>query len=328
MRRFFCFLLVLLLCGSLVLPASASLDEVLEGRIMTFLKNNKLDESNFAMSYYNIKSGESYEFNAQTFLPVGRVNTLPLHLYYCFQEYSGAFLPTKDDPNYNDPDYEYTINGMTLDKCRTESILNGKSEVDTAMRSLVDQYKSVINAQFGNIEEEDLPDEYYWQEVYSTEFLMNCLITMNTSTAIYGDLSQLYNTAQTSDAYNSGDCNRNIIQIRGQEDGMICAVAKVSASQPYFIACIISEEAGGDSVLSDLNVLICSYIDSMNAEGTVQEAQNNINRSDSSYLVTNSNPNDTPVLKWIAYALGVAFALALLYYLVYLVVRRFRRYDE
>lgn len=327
MRRFFCFLLVLLLCGSLLSPASAAVNEVLEGRLMTFLNNNKLDESNFAMSYYNLTTGESYEFNAQAFLPVGRVNTLPLHLYYCFQEYSGAFLPTKDDPNYNDPDYEYTINGLTLDKCRTESLYNGNETVEKAMRSLVNQYKSVINEKFGNIDEDALPDAYYQQEVYSTEFLMNCLIAMDSSTAIYGDLMQDYSSVQTADAYNSGACGRTIIQIRGQEDGMICAIAKVLAPQPYLIACIISEEAGGDAVLSELNVTICSYIESLNVEDTVQEGQANLNRSDSSYLVTNSNPNDTPVLKWIGYALGAGAGLALVYYLVYLLVRRFRRDD-
>lgn len=327
MRRFFCFVLVLLLCGSLFLSATAAINDVLEGRIMTFLKNNKLDESNFAMSYYNLTNGESYEFNAQAFWPVGRVNTLPLHLYYCFMEYSGAFLPAKDDPNYNDPDYEYTIDGLTLDKCRTESILNGNESVENAMRSLVNQYKSVINEKFGSIDEEELPDAYYRQEVYSTEFLMNCLIAMDSSTAIYGDLMQDYSTVQTADAYNDGACGRTVIQIRGQEDGMICAVAKVLAPQPYLIACIISEEAGGDSVLSDLNAMICSYIESLNVEDAVREGKTDVNHSDSSYLITNSNPNDTPVLKWIGYALGAAAALALLYYLAYLLVRRFRRDD-
>lgn len=327
MRRFFCILLVLLLCTGLLPPTYAA-DGVLSGRISTFLNTHKLDETNFAMSYYNLSTGDRYQYNAQAFFPVGRVDTLPLHLYYCSEEYSGAFLPTKDDPNYNDPDYEYTIDGKTLDQCRTESILNGNEGVEKAMLGLVNRYKSVINEKFGNIKEENLPDEYYLDDVYSTEFLLNCMIAMENSTAIYGSLTQLYDLAQTADGFNSGDCTYKIIQIRGQEDGMICAVAKVFAPQPYLIACIITESAGGDSVLSELNVPLCDYIDSLNDDDTMQGVQVNLDRSDSSYLITNSNPNKTPVLRWIAYALAVAAALALLYYLTYLLVRRLRKKDE
>lgn len=327
MRRITSILLVLLLCAGLILPTYAA-DGVLIGRISTFMNTHKLDESNFAMSYFNLSTGEKYQYNAQTFFPVGRVSTLPLHLYYCLQEYNGAFLPTKNDPNYNDPDYEYTIDGMTLAKCRTESILNANEGVEKAMRQLINQYKTVINEKFGYIKTDDLPEEYYLEDIFSTEFLMNCMRVMESSTATYGTLSQLYDLAQTADGYNSGNCTYKIIQIRGEEDGKVCAIAKVFAPQPYLIACVISEAAGGDAVLSDLNLLLCDYIESLNTGSTSQGVQVNIDRSDSSYLITNASPNETPVLKWIGYALTAALAMTLVYYLVFLLVRRLRKKDE
>ena len=315
MRRILCVLVCILLLSSLTF---ADNDEALEGQLSTFRYSHGLDESNFALSYFNLDSGDRYDFNAQAFFPIGKVWTLPLHMYYCSQEYHGAFLPAFDDPNYNNPEYEFTINELTLDRCRTESILSGNEEINQAMLDRVNQYKSVINEEFGRIKEEDLPENYFTANDYSTEFLINCMIELDSTSEIYGDLTQLYDLAQTPDAYNSGGCSHKIIQIRGEENGMICAVAKIFTAQPYLIACIVSKDAGGDEVLAEVNSLICTYVESLDeSKDSVQNAQTGLERSDSSYLVTTQNPNDTPVLKWIGIALGAALALALLIFLIY-----------
>ena len=68
--------------------------------------------SNFALSYYNPTSGESYHFNETSFFPAGELWRLPLHMYYYEQESLGTY-----DPPPEDPTFVYTVAGLTLDEC-------------------------------------------------------------------------------------------------------------------------------------------------------------------------------------------------------------------
>ncbi len=330
MRRILSILCCLILLCSFV---HAAKDESLAGQIDSYMYTHGLSEENFALSYFNLETAETYDFNAQAFFAIGDVWTLPLHMYYCLQEYQGGFLPAYDDPNYNNPDYEYTINGMNLDTCRIESILSGNDEVNQAMRNAVPQFKSVINEEYGHIEESALPENFYHDNSYSTQFLMNCLLEISRESEIYGELMRTYDLAQPPDGLNDYGRPYKVLQIRGQEDGMICAVAEVNAPDSYLIACVVSQEAGGNQVLAEINALICNYVESTSKDSdftSTETASTGFERSDSNFQVAAQNPNDmTVVIKWIGIALAGAAVLAGLLYLAnYLLKLRYKRRRE
>lgn len=312
MRRALGILLCLVLLCSF---AGAAREDSLNGRIDSYLYTHGLGEDNFALSFFNLETAETYDFNENAFFSIGQVWTLPLHMYYCKQEYNGAFLPAYTDPNYNNPDYEYTINGMNLDTCRTNSILSGNNDVNEAMRNAVTQYKTVINEEFGHIKEADLPETFFTDDTYSTKFLINCMIELSREAEIYGDLMRLYDLAQVPEGLNAYGRPYKVLQIYGEQDDFICAIGEVTAPDPYLIACIVSKSAGGDQILAEINELICSYIEVNSEHANAQVETNNagFERSDSNFLVADQNPNDmSAVIKWICIALGAAAVLALL----------------
>ncbi len=343
MRRVFCIVLCLLMLSSY---ATAAKDESLEGQLNNFMYENGLNEENFALSYFNVSNGSFYNFNENAFFNAGELWVLPLHMYYCSEEYHGAFLPAENDPDYKNPDYEYKINGMTLDTCRTESILKRNKTVNEAMRNEVMRYYDEINEKFGHIDPDILPQSYYTDNCYSTQFLMNCMKELETRPEIYADLIRLYNMLPQSDGFKSDEeplTNKTTFQIRGEENDIICAVAEVNTTKPYLLVCFVSREAGGDQILAKINALICSYIESASnngaqtdssveginrPDGSFQVNTNDnvgnsgthalgVNRTDASFQIVENNPNQFGgIVKWLLIAFGGAIALAVLLYAI------------
>ena len=325
MRRVFCVMLCLLLLSSFV---SAAKNETLAEQIDKYIEENGLTEENFALSYFNTETEAKYNFNEHTFFSAGDVWTLPLHMYYCLEESKDAFLPEENDPEYRNENYEYRINGMNLDTCRIESILNGNREVDQAMRAEIMQYENVINEEFGHVEAERLPESYYTDNCYSAYFLMNCMkeLELDLTAKIYGDLILLYAQRPTNNEGFKSDSRTltnkyTTVQIRGEENGMVCAVAEVAAPDPYLLVCFVSEKAGGDRVMAELNELICSYIESVSRNGGGELAEVTDNKSSSAerteraLQMTGKTSNDFSGLwVWFLCALGGAGAVAALLY--------------
>ena len=122
MKRAFCIIFCIFLLASQV---TAVQTDALTEQIDSFIVQNDLTEENFALSFFNTATGQSYAFNDSRLFPVGEVWTLPLHMHYTLQEHNGAFEPEEGSDEAADPEYEYKINGMTLDACRIESIIEG-----------------------------------------------------------------------------------------------------------------------------------------------------------------------------------------------------------
>ena len=314
-------LFALIICFCLLLPqASAAEGESLEKTLDRYIRGNGLTEENFAVSYYNTVSGESFGFNEDAFFPAGRVWTLILHMYYCQEESLGAF----DPPDY-DPGFVYTIGGKTLEECRTESILRDNTGVEEEMLRNVgslSQFQTTVNDRFGQVP--DPPEAFVTGKNYSTRFLMNCMKELSRNNDVYGSLMRNFAMVQTSDAFNGYSRPYSMTQVRGEEDGMICAVAEVSAPEPYLIVGFASEEAGGDQILAGLNDLICTYVEvHSDTESTTRSGAPVSRRSDSDFQV--SAPEQKPVVLWIGLAAGGAVILIILLCLLIWLKRRKNR---
>lgn len=186
MRKLICLLLCLSLFAAPAFAETTAKPASLEERFSDFLVQNRLDGTGLSVSYYNTVTGERLDHHADRFYSVGRVWTLPLHMYYSEQEHAGAF-----DPPANDPEQVFTIDGLTLEKCRYQSILLNDDAVSEKMRDRlgsIGQYQQLLNDEFGHLDADALPDEFFSDTVYSTEFLLNCLIDYQRQTELFGNL--------------------------------------------------------------------------------------------------------------------------------------------
>ena len=241
LKRLFCVLICLILC----LPATAAPAETIDEVLREFMDIYKLDESNFSVSYYNEKTEESYAFNEKAFVPMGKLWTLPLHMYFYEEEIRGNFAPEKIDPEHLQ---ELTIAGKTLEECRYHSLILGDENVSLAMMGYVGsimQYLQVVNERYGQIDMDELPVEFWDGKVYSVEFMMNCIRLISARPERFGELMANYNMAQRADAFADGSVPYLVVQVRGSENGYVTAAAEVSAYQPYLLVASVADSVGG-----------------------------------------------------------------------------------
>lgn len=320
MRRIFAVLLCLFL---LLSQAAAAEGDSLETTLNGYMQEKGLTEENFAISYYNPATEEQFQFNEKEFFPAGKVWTLPLHMYFCQEESRGTF-----DPPVDNPDFVYTIDGKTLEECRQKSIFENDRETDKQMYQEVGtfhQYQITVNDRFGHVEE--TTRDFLNKRIYSTEFLMNCLKELVKNSDVYGNLMREFAQVQTSDALNGYSRPYAMTQVRGEAEGMICAVANVTAPESYLVAAFVSENAGGDEILAEVNDLICRHVEEhagIPKETTASHTAER--RSDTDFQVSAAEKApQTQVLQWIGIAFGAVAALALLIWLIVFLCRRIRR---
>ena len=323
-------LLCLLLCLSfLCLPALAQEQTAtLEERFLAFLDENDLDGAGLSVSFYNTVTDERLDYRADRFHSVGRIWTLPLHMYYSEQEHAGAF-----DPPANDPEQVFTIDGLTLEKCRYQSILLGNDELSGKMRDrlgTVGQYQRLINEEYGRLEPDDLPDDFFTDTVYSTAFLLNCLISYHRQPELFGSLMGNFHQVQTSEGFGDTSFPYYMTHIRGVSDGRFCDVGIVNAPQPYLLACFATRARGGDETLSKVNAFFSAEI----AEASGQPLDETTSDSDRRRPDGDFHPAEgrhdrrlmsTTLLRWVGIAFGAALVLGGVLTAVCLLVRRCRR---
>lgn len=321
MKRLIC----LVLCLYLLIPlASATNQTSLEFAVDKFIAEHGLTAENFSISYFNPSSGESYQFNEDRFFPAGRLWTLPLHMHFYEQETLGAYLPPAEDPLW-----VFKINEMTLEDCRYHSIILDKEEVAVAMRNSLGSlqtYLTMINERYGLIETELLTQEYFDGYHYSARFLMNCARELSSHPEQYGTLMKNFSLVQTADALAGYSRTYPVVQIRGEADGMVCAMAEVTAPQNYYVVAFVSEAAGGDAVLAELNELLCDYVEEASGKVPATEpAESKPGRSESDYTVNSTNNNSEEIIvQWLIIAFGGALVLFLIVMAIVKLCRRRR----
>ncbi|MBQ6431655.1 MAG: hypothetical protein IJJ99_07265 [Oscillospiraceae bacterium] len=332
MKRFLCLLLCLsLLAALLSLQVTAEDTDLLQSRGDQFIKNKGLTEEDFAVYFYNTKTREEYVYNENAFFPVGHDWILPLHMYFYEHETYGEY-----DPPLENPDEIFTIEGMTLEKCRYNSIILDSTEVSRQMRDYLgspEQYLALINQDYGHVEQELLPDSYFRDNCYSAAFLMNCLKRVTDHPELYRDMMQNFSLStyfQTNDGFAGYDRAYNIVHLRGEENGFICDIGEIAGPDTYLLVCFASEDAGGDDLLKDVNELFFKYVEERNGE-----QQNTLESEDtgpqSQKDLTPSQPHDIrDSLVWIGIALAAAAVVAGIIATVIVMIRRRedRRYEE
>lgn len=325
MKRIICLLLCLLLCGQVFAVGKYGV----EAGMQAFLTEYGLNESNFSLSYYNLDTGESYGYNEDAFFPSGKLWTLPLHMYYYDEESNDAFLPPIGSNE------EFQISGMSLEDCRYHSIILSDERVSETMRAEVGSlplYLETVNTRYGLIAPEELPEAYWEGNVLSARYLMNCLQTVQAHPSVYTRMMENFRFAQKVDAFRGNSSPYVRVQIRGEADGFVGAVAEVYAEQPYLLVAFVSEEAGGDDVLAALNDMLCAHVEEVSGTEPTTRRGSSANENDSNgeqtepsvkYYVGEGDDSQKELLvRWFLIAFGSAAVIAIIVGAVVLIKKK------
>ncbi len=325
MKRIICLLLCLLLCGQVFAVGKYGV----EAKMQAFLSDHGLDESNFSLSYYNLDTGESYAYNEDAFFPTGKLWTLPLHMYYYEEEANDAFLPQLGS------DEEYQIDGKTLEDCRYHSIILADERISETMREEVGSlplYLETVNTRYGLIAPEALPEAYWEGNVLSACYLMNCLQTVQAHPSTYTRMMENFRFAQKADAFRGNSSPYVRVQIRGEADGFVGAVAEVYAKQPFLLVAFVSEKAGGDAILAELNDMLCAHTKEVSGTEPTTQRGNNASANDASgeqtdpsvkyYVGEGDNSQQELLVRWFLIAFGSAAGIAVIVGVIVLIKKK------
>jgi len=305
--KFFCFLFCILLCVRVFAAPEDGVKKVID----QFLIDEGLDASNFAMSYYNPTTGESYSFNGDAFVPVDRLRFLPTHMYFYEEEIKGTFEPeTPEEP-------PFTIGGMSLEDCRYHSIIQGESEISEKMQAQIGnamQYLELVNNRYGQLDPTTLPKEYWEGRSLSITFLMNCIRTVSSRPELYTGLMANYSMVQKADAFAEGTAAYPIVQIRDESQDYITAVAEISAPQNFLIVASVSKAGRGDEILGKLNKTLCNYILAELGEEPVADIpRESTTQGNSNYYIGEERlTKDDTLNRWLILAFAIAAVLAVI----------------
>ena len=132
-----------------------------------FRAARNLTEDNFAVSYYDTVTGESYDWNETHMMIAGSTFKLPLNLYYYELENAGEIAP----------DALITQGGATLDWCHYLSIVESNNEISHALLYRIGtfpEYKEAMRKYF-TMTDDEIDPKYYQDNYYCTRMMMDTL---------------------------------------------------------------------------------------------------------------------------------------------------------
>ena len=121
MKRIVLWMIVLAML--MAFPVKAQNASGLEQALKAYMAENGLSEENFALSYYNTVTGESYDFNHEKFMVAASTFKLPVNMYFYELEMAGEV----------EPDAELPMIGVPLDEAHEKSLVLSDNPVSIGM---------------------------------------------------------------------------------------------------------------------------------------------------------------------------------------------------
>lgn len=256
MKKLLCALLGALLLASPVLaaaeehvPEEASVS--LEDRFAAFREEYGLDETNFAVSYYDTVTGEEYNWNETTMMVAASTFKLPLNLYYYELQNAGEISG----------DTVITEGGATLDRCHYLSLVESNNELSHALLYRIGNfrtYKETMRRYF-TMPDEEIDPKYYQNNFYCTRMMMDTLKYLYAHAEDFPEMLDYMQQALPQDAYflrYLGDEVR-IAHKYGSFEGAENDTGIFYTEQPFLLA--VYTQSVGEEVVAQAAVLAYNY---------------------------------------------------------------------
>ena len=132
-----------------------------------FRAERNLTQDNFAVSYYDTVTGESYDWNETHMMVAASTFKLPLNLYYYEMENAGEIAP----------DALITQGGATLDWCHYLSIVESNNEISHALLYRIGNFRDYKDAmrKYFTMTDDEIDPKYYQDNYYCTRMMMDTL---------------------------------------------------------------------------------------------------------------------------------------------------------
>ena len=253
MRRAMYRLAVLIAVLTLCSFAAAAQEDSGLARVVDGLRETyHLDESNFALSYYNTVTGEQYDYNENAWMVAGSTYKLPLNMYYYDLEAAGEV--TSDTK----------IKGVSLERVHYESIVNSNNPLSEAMIYEIgtySQYKQKLLDAYGGIPDSEVDEIAYRKNCFNTRFMRDTLIYLYHHSEQYTELLDYMKQAMEGHYFKKYVTDYEIAHKYGTYGGAFNDVGIVYTEQPYILAVFTdgAPVANPEDLVGRINEQVCLY---------------------------------------------------------------------
>lgn len=252
--------LCLLLAALLVLTVGAAAQEVpedfsdvtLETLMEQFRQDHGLTEKNFAISYYNTVTGESYAWNDTWFSIAASTYKLPLNMVFYEMQRDGEITG----------DTVITWTGQTLDYIHEQSIVHSNNELSEALMYYWGDhvtYKEKLRKYFTMTDEEIDPS--YWQaNWFCVRMMMDCLKYLYENQEDFEELIGYMKQAMPGQYFKRGVTEYEVAHKYGSVQWFNNDVGIIYTPQPFLLAVYTQISGiGGDEICADAAELLAAY---------------------------------------------------------------------
>ncbi|MBQ7566290.1 MAG: serine hydrolase [Oscillospiraceae bacterium] len=251
-RRLAAALLVLLILGGAV---SAAYEGTIEERVAQFMADRRLNEYNFAVSYYDCETGERFDFNETRMMVAASTFKLPLNLYYYELEQAGEISPDAYIPN----------SGTTLRNCHRMSLVDSNNDVSIAMLyNLGDfrTYKQKMRKYF-TMTDEEITTPYWADNNYCTRMMTDALLYLYERQEQFPEMLD-YMKQSCPGRYFKKRLDCEIAHKFGSFEGAENDVGIIYGDHPFLLSVFTMQ--AGENVSADAAVLFRDYTDERAAQ--------------------------------------------------------------
>lgn len=255
-------LLTVILTVTAFAAPDAPYSGTLEERMDAFRQAHRLSEANFAVSYRDLTTGESYDFNETAMMTAASTFKLPLNLYYYEMEQAGEISP----------DAYLAETGTTLRNCHRMSLVDSNNEVSIAMLYHLGNfrtYKDKMRKYFTMTDEEISP--LYWADnYYCTRMMADALEYLYDRQEDFPEMIEYLKQARPGSYFKKYVDDREIAHKYGSFEGAENDVGIFFGDHPFLLA-VFTQNAGED-ISAQAAVLFRDYTDQQAAVRKAEEA--------------------------------------------------------
>lgn len=247
--------------AALLLCTAAFALDGLDEQMAQFMADNRLSESNFAVSYYCPETDERYDFNETHMMVAASTFKLPLNLYYYELEQAGELAPDAYIPD----------SGTTLANCHRMSLVDSNNEVSIAMLYNLGNfrtYKEKMRKYF-TMTDAEISSSYYADNNYCTRMMLDALQYLYERQAQFPEMLDYLKQACPNRYFKTYlDCE--IAHKYGSFEGAENDVGIIYGEHPFLLA--VYTMNAGERISAKCAVLFKDYTDARAAELEAEEA--------------------------------------------------------
>lgn len=246
------------LCAALAmvlsLPAAAA--EEMTGtdgpgaQILPYLEEHNMNEANCAIGWYDLETGDSWYFGADTYIKAGSMYKLPLVMAVTDKIAAGELDP------------EGFTRGYQIGQAIEWAIVYSDNDAAQALRYTLAPDKAAYRnclAAYSGIPLEDLPEEYYSDNRMSPRFMIGTLLYLYEHSDQYGEIIENMKASHPGRYFQSTQGEYEIAHKYGYFEGALNDCAIVYTPRPFLLVVFTKNVSYSEDRLGELCAMMTDY---------------------------------------------------------------------